>query len=59
MKKYFCDRCGNEVKYAEPFVVIYGLIDKDTKTTEAKDLCGTCYNELVDFIEGDKDNEQD
>lgn len=58
MKKYFCDRCGSEIK-REPFVLRYGLIGSSVTDIESKDLCGTCYNELVDFIEGDKDDEQD
>ena len=59
MKKYYCDRCGNEVKDGQPFSVVYGLISHGERSLDSKDLCGSCYNELVDFIEGDKDDGQD
>lgn len=56
MKKYYCDRCGKEVKESRPFVVAYELVGFDERITESKDLCGSCYDEFISFIEGgDKD----
>lgn len=51
MKKYYCDRCGEEIKRA-PFRFFNAFTDDLSKYTEKladKDFCEECMAEIVSF----------
>lgn len=52
MKKYFCDRCGEELKLGHRFVVTAGL---SNGAEHYYDICGKCYTGHYEYLKNKAD----
>ena len=53
MKKYFCDKCGKEIKEEDIFPFIF--LKKDTcynilTPLTQRDICESCYEEIMKIL---------
>lgn len=58
--KYFCDRCGNEIKGVinntqlsekSARIDLYAIGERRTCPSQRIDLCEDCYQEFINFLE--------
>jgi len=50
MKKYYCDRCGNEIAGKEAMFVSPVTIDGLYGDVVKKDFCSRCKKEITEFL---------
>ena len=62
--KYFCDRCGNEIREVinntqlsekSARIDLYGVGERRTCPSQRIDLCEDCYQEFINFLENGND----
>lgn len=52
MTRHFCDRCGEEIKPGNRFIVTSGLSDGEERNYE---ICGKCYTGHYEYMENKAD----
>lgn len=57
MTKLFCDKCGKEIKFFDPFYKIkFTRMRNDLKShTYYCEMCIECYEKFVDWLETSPD----
>ena len=60
VQKYYCDRCGKEIKdiinnvqlsEKTARIDLYGIGERRTCPSQRIDLCEDCYQEFINFLE--------